>query len=268
MEPSVAAHSVFLFTKPEVGEAFGYKYDGKHADGTFHYTGDGQVGDQSVRTGGNKALLDAPSRGRASRLFRSEGTDTTYLGEFRLDDPPCYRADARDRKLEMRSVLVFRLRQVGDAILDGVSEADPDTPVPEELLLEAADVDQYARQRPDEPPHAVRREAQMVLRYSAWLASRGDEAVRHRIPIPGGGYMFTDVYAKGSQELIEAKASAGRVYVRAGLGQVLDYSRFLKHRGKALLLPTRPSDDLIELLHDHGVGAIWEEGTEFARSDA
>lgn len=59
MEPAVRAQSVFLFTNPAVGEAFGYKYDGWHVDGTFHYTGDGQTGDQSLRTGGNKSLIDA-----------------------------------------------------------------------------------------------------------------------------------------------------------------------------------------------------------------
>jgi hypothetical protein len=72
MEPSVKAESVFLLSKPAVGEAFGYNYDGWHADGTFHYTGDGQEGDQSLSKGGNKALMDAASLGRTVRLFRSE----------------------------------------------------------------------------------------------------------------------------------------------------------------------------------------------------
>jgi hypothetical protein len=42
VEPSLKAESVFLFTNPKAGAAFGYNYDGWHADGTFHYTGDGQ----------------------------------------------------------------------------------------------------------------------------------------------------------------------------------------------------------------------------------
>jgi hypothetical protein len=48
VEPSVKAESVFLFSNPAVGQTFGYNYDGWHADGTFHYTGDGQEGDQSL----------------------------------------------------------------------------------------------------------------------------------------------------------------------------------------------------------------------------
>lgn len=79
--------------------------------------------------------------------------------------------------------------------------------------------------------------------------------------------LFTDVFNKATNELIEAKASAARIYVRAGLGQVLDYGRFLDHKTRALLLPLRPSNDLIELLHAYKVAVIWEEGKSFARSD-
>lgn len=268
MEPAVKAHSVFLFTKPRVGEVFGYKYDGWHADGTFHYTGDGQVGDQTLRSGGNKALLDAPALGRAIRLFRSEGTSTTYIGEFQLPDPPYYRADALDRNREMRSVVVYRLRPLGPVLHSDADTVNDDLPTPEELPLEVVDVEQYALERPDEPPVAVRREALLVQRYAAWLASLDEESVRHRIPIPGGGYVFTDVFNKATSELIEAKASAGRIYIRAGLGQILDLSRFLDHKARALLVPVRPSEDLIELLRSHGVAVIWENGPTFERSAA
>lgn len=267
MEPAVKAESVFLFTQPGAGEAFGYKYDGWHADGTFHYTGDGQVGDQSIRSGGNKAVLDALKLGRAIRLFRSEGTYTTYLGEFHLADPPYYRADALDREGEVRSVLVFRLVPDGTVIRQDADTAGPDTPVPEELPVEAVNVEAYAAQRPDEPREAVRREAKLVGRYIEWLASSGEETCRHRVPIPEGGYLFTDLYNKATDELVEAKASSARTYVRAGLGQLLDYSRFLDHKRKALLVPVRPSTDLVQLLADHGCAVVWEEGKEFYRLD-
>jgi hypothetical protein len=267
MEPAVKAESVFLFSSPNAGEAFGYKYDGWHHEGTFHYTGDGQVGDQSPAEGGNKALLDAERLGRAIRLFRSEGTSTTYLGEFELADPPYYRADAEDRNGEIRSVLVFRLSPLGAIEQEQKDKADPDVSAPQELPVEAHNVETYAAQRPDEPPEAVRREAMLVQRYTGWLNSRGEETVRHRVPIPGGGYLFTDVFNKVTEELVEAKASAARVYVRSGLGQLLDYGRFIDHKSRALLLPLRPSNDLVELLHFYGVSVIWEEAGSFARSD-
>lgn len=266
MEPSVKAQSVFLFTKPRVGELFGYKYDGWHADGTFHYTGDGQEGDQSPDAGGNSSLLNAPSQGRAIRLFRSEKTSTTYVGKFTLADPPYYTADAPDRNGEVRSVLVFRLMPEGDVLHNSADEV-PDYLGPEEIPLEAANVEGYAQARPDEPPVAVRREAELVRRYSEWLKAEGRETVRHRIPIPGSGHLLTDVYDKTTEELIEAKASAARVHVRAGLGQVLDYSRYLDHKRRSLLLPQRPAEDLVALLHTYKVGVIWPAGPGFDRLD-
>lgn len=267
MEPSVKAESVFLFSNPKVGSAFGYNYDGWHSDGSFHYTGDGQEGDQSLRTGGNKSLMDAAGLGRSIRVFRSEDTQTTYLGEFGLLDPPYYRADAPDRNGEIRSVLVFRLAPLGNVVRDQVDDADPDVFSPEELPAKAESLDQYAVKRPDEPPIAVRREAQLVQRYIGWLNSMGETTVSHRLPIPGGGYLLTDLFNKVTEELIEARASAGRVHVHAGLGKLLDCSRFVDHKSCGLLLPVRPSNDLIDLLHAYEVAAIWEDGANFKRSE-
>ncbi|MEP6598088.1 MAG: hypothetical protein ABJB98_01415 [Actinomycetota bacterium] len=218
--------------------------------------------------GGNRALLAAPELGRAIRLFRSESTATTYLGEFLLAEPPYYRADAADRNGEVRSVLVFRLVPEGAAVHDAGDAAPPDVQVPEVLPLEAANIEAYALSRPDEPPIAVRREAKLVAEYEQWLSISGNEAVRHRIPIPDGGYLYTDVFDVRTEELIEAKASAARVCIRAGLGQVLDYGRFIDHRSKALLVPTRPSVDLVELLHAYGVNVIWPTRGGFLRLDA
>lgn len=267
MEPSVKAASVFLFNNPDVGSAFGYNYDGWHSDGLFHYTGDGQVGDQLPTQGGNKSLLDAAKLGRTVRLFRSEGRYTTYLGEFSLEDPAYYRADAPDVKDVVRSVLVFRLRPVGEVVHDAADDADPDTKTPEELALEADNVDKFLVRHPDEPVEAVRREAALVKRYAAWLAAKGEVTVRHRIPIPGGGYLFTDIFNKTTKEVVEAKASAARVAVRSAFGQVLDYSRFLDHERRAILLPTKPATDLVHLLLTHDVAVIWENGRGFERSD-
>lgn len=268
MEPAPKAESIFLFTNPSAGEAFGYKYDGWHQDGTLHYTGDGQVGDQVVSSGGNKSLLDAQGLGRVIRVFRSHGRLTKYLGEFELASPPYYRADALDRHGEVRSVLVFRLTPVGDVIHSPGDAAGPDISTAEQIPIEANNVEKYAAQRPDEPREAVRREAKLVGRYVDWLLAQGQPSVRHRVPIPGGGYLFTDIYNTAIDELIEAKASAARVYIRSGLGQVLDYARFLDHKSKAVLVPVRPSDDLIELLNDHGCSVIWEDGKAFKRCDA
>jgi len=265
MEPAPRAKSVLLFSKPSAGAAFGYKYDGWHDDGSYHYTGDGQEGDQSPEAGGNKSLIDAPALGRAVRVFRSEGVHTTYVGEFELLDPGYYRADAPDRNGEVRSVLVFRLRPVGNVLRQALEDAAPDLKAPQMIALEANDIDAYVMARPDEPPNAVRREAELVKRYATWLGNAGHATARHRIPLPEGGSMLTDIYNVTADELIEAKASSARSYVRSALGQVLDYSRYLNPREKSVLLPTYPGDDLVALLHAHRVGVWWPTGSIFRK---
>lgn len=267
MEPAVRANSVFLFSNPSVGAVYGYKYDGWHRDGTYHYTGDGQVADQSPDTGGNRDLLKAASLGRTIRLFESERTSTTYVGAFELADPPWFPADARDRNHEMRKVIVFRLAPIG-GVARGLVDFAVEPSQPEELPLEASNIDAYVVGRPEEPPVGVRREAELVKAYAEWLAARGEEAVRHRLPLPSGGQLYTDIFNKSRGELLEAKASAARVHVRTGLGQLLDYGRFLNHNRRSLLLPSRPADDLVELLHAHGVGLVWRTDVSFERSDA
>ncbi len=266
MEPAVASNSVFLFTNPSQGPAFGYKYDGWQPDGTFHYTGDGQVGTQNPAQGGNAALLAAASKGRTVRLFRSGETLTTYLGAFELLDPPYFTAPAPDREGNLRDVLVFRLSPIGDALKD---QSDVAAPPPFDVLalpLEALDVDNYERQRPQEPREAVRREAALVRRYAEWLLAHGRDSCRQQIRLPDGTSLYTDLFDLSADELVEAKADADRGSVRAGLGQVLDYGRFVDHSTKALLLPNRPTEDLLELLHYYGVSAVWVAEDDFDRS--
>lgn len=267
MEPAVKSNSMLLFSKPAAGEAFGYVYDGWQEDGTFHYTGDGQVGDQSPDEGGNKSLLSAADLGRTIRLFSSERKNTTYIGAFTLGDPAYRHADAQDRNKEMRSVLVFHLVPDGEVYRRSIDVAPVLAESAEQILLEAVNADTYVAEHPDEPAQAVRREANLVVHYATWLKSKGQNAARHRIAIPEGGYLFTDVYNTTTKELLEAKASTARVYVRTALGQILDYSRYVEHRSRALLLPEEPPADLVTLLHDYKVGVVWRAGQTYQRSD-
>ncbi len=200
------------------------------------------------------------------RLFRSDGTLTTYLGVFELLDPPYFTAPAPDRNGDLRDVLVFRLSPVGDVLRD---QSDVAPPPPYEVLalaLEALDVDNYEQQRPQEPREAVRREAALVRRYAEWLSTDGRDTCRQQIRLPDGTSLYTDLFDLSMDELVEAKADADRNSVRTGLGQVLDYGRFVDHSTKALLLPTRPAEDLLELLQEYGVLAIWVTGDGFDRS--
>ena len=66
-----ASPNVLLFTDPRVGEAHGY-YDGWGENGYFHYTGEGQRGDQTM-TAGNRAILEHLDRLRNLRLIEGSG---------------------------------------------------------------------------------------------------------------------------------------------------------------------------------------------------
>jgi hypothetical protein len=279
IEPSRVTPNVLIFSEPAKGKAHGYTFDGWTPDGVLHYTGEGPVSDQTFRSSGNRAIRDHRESHRALRVFRANSPVATYLGEFELADPPYLTTDAPGEDLSIRSVIVFRLRPVGDydrgdlpdARVFGPAGVD-DIPA-EPITLVAADIEaekniagSYTVEPSDEPVEYQRREAALVDRYKGWLASQGRESGRKRVRIPGeAGTLYTDLHDHEIDELIEAKASSSRVSVRAGLGQLLDYARFVKPASKALLVPSEPRPDLVELLAQHGCGVIWEDGPESGR---
>src|SRR4029079_3149054 len=73
ISPSRVGPYVFLITAVG-GQAYGYIYDGRSdEDGFFHYTGEGQLGDQRM-TQGNRAIRDHQAEGRELHLFEAHGT--------------------------------------------------------------------------------------------------------------------------------------------------------------------------------------------------
>lgn len=259
---------MFLFSDLLTARTYGYDYDGLRSDGFYYYTGAGQVGDQSPQSPGNKALLDARENGRTIRLFESRSPNTTYVGEVVLSDPPYTVRKAPDRDRNIRDVLVFKL-----LLVSGVAETltqirgDDDPLSAVEIPVESSVVDTYLSNVAERYSFARRDEARLVLDYADWLRSRGHSAVRHRVSIPNGPTLYTDLFDKESAEVIEAKSASSRPAVRLGLGQVLDYSRYVDHDSAALLVPDRPADDLVDLLVGHGVSPIWRSDRGFDRAN-
>lgn len=118
IEPSAKSPNIFIYTNPAVGTLHGYDYDGwdSSADDVFHYTGDGQIGDQQF-TGGNKSIAEHFESGRTLRLFealkepaRKGGKRHRYVGAFRLDQANPWRLEtAPGTDGVVRKVIVFRL---------------------------------------------------------------------------------------------------------------------------------------------------------------
>ena len=110
--------------------------------------------------------------------------------------------------------------------------------------------------------HAQRVEAQLLQRYQAWLLQQDRKLVTIRYR-----NIVCDAYEKKRHNLIEAKCSADREYVRMAVGQLLDYAfqgrRTLGRPNLAILLPAKPIQSVIDWLVDMRIGVIWEENESF-----
>ena len=269
--PSKKSPNVLLFSDPVAGERHGY-FDGWRDNGCFDYTGEGQRGDQQMKSG-NAAILHHAEEGRALRLFLGAKGLVTYQGEFALAvDRPWYTTDAPETDDgPTRTVIVFRLTpldvgpQPSASKLDRISREEvEDVPV-EEQWTEKAFV---APSR--DPYEAERREQTLVLAYRDHLVREGHDVRRLKI-LPKGEAkpLFSDLLDRTSNTLIEAKGTVERGSIRMAIGQLLDYKRFVEPAPRlALLVPSRPRDDLTALLASVNVDVIWRDGDDFLGSTA
>lgn len=268
--PSAKTPNVMIFTDPIAGERHGY-YDGWMPDGLFHYSGEGQYGDQRMLSG-NASILNHEAEGRALRVFQGARGNVTYIGRFAAEG--WYEADAPETgDGPLRKVIVFKLRpldtpakhpgtKVGRLLAEQhetVSEIDI-----ERLETEKTFVDPNR-----EPYEAERRESKLVLDFSAYLRTKGYRVIRQRI-LPSGGEtrpLLTDLYVPDLDLLIEAKGSVTRENMRMALGQLIDYNRFVRAKYRAVLVPSKPRPDLAELAKSAGQAVIWPEGKGYKCSE-
>lgn len=166
---------MFLFTDPAKGAQYGYLHDGwRETDDLFHYTGEGQVGDQQI-VQGNRAIRDHADEGREVHLFNAHAGDATYVGQLEYVDH--YEVDAPElgsEDLDARSAIIFRLRPV--TFEPGTSRSRLDNldhePV-KEVSVEQHLTETMLLTPNHEPREAERREQKLVLAYLAHLTSQG-----------------------------------------------------------------------------------------------
>ena len=285
IEPSSRSQNVFVYSDPAAGKIHGYTYDGWSVSGdVFLYTGEGPSGDQRF-TAGNKAIRDHVSAGRVLRLFIADGVTVgtsekiqTYIGKFSLSSlTPFVRAEAPGADGLARSVIVFRLVPTGDvhrrvqdnSVFDDASrelglDLEPEakaasvahsTEIPEEQNQNKV----YDKKATSEAV-ARRREADLVDRFRIFAGGIGYSFTRYKVRPPGEiGYLYTDIADQATGTLYEVKATSTREAVRMALAQLLDYRRHLDPNLRhAVLLPSRPSEDLISLLREHSVACVYE----------
>ena len=249
------------------GQPHGY-FDGWRADRCFHYTGEGQRGDQTMKSG-NAAILNHVAKGRSLRVFMGARGIVTYEDEFELDaEQPWYTTEAPETGGgPVRNVIVFRMRPTTidpkplttdlDALLDRQVE---DVPI-ESQWTEKAFVE------PSRAPYeAERREQKLVIALRDHLRARHHEVVRLKIVPPGEAKpLFSDLLDRTTGTLVEAKGSAERGAIRMAIGQLADYKRFATPAPKtlAVLLPSPPRADLRELLASENIQVIWPTSNGF-----
>jgi hypothetical protein len=276
IEPADESSNVFLYTDPEVGARFGYDFDGD-PDGSgevFFYTGMGKRGDQQLSARNGSVLNHVEDR-RSLRLFeftgRSvEGSQTKlheYLGEFRIDESdPFTIEDALDEDDEQRTVIVFKLRPVGAVKTSdrSRSSAVPSATSHADLVdVESNEVEEFEQRRSDETVVARKREAELTKEFRVYLEAKGHEVKRYRLTVPSSiSPLFTDEFDLTDGVLYEAKASASRQSIRMAIGQLFDYRRYIDRDDVSLsvLVPTRPSDDMIDLLASLDIGCVVRSG--------
>ncbi len=112
---------------------------------------------------------------------------------------------------------------------------------------------------------AERVESGLVRRYRHWLDPEG-ERLRGMVIPADGSLLRVDIYDLHLNLLIEAKAASSRNHLRQAVGQLIDYQRYLSPRPwLAILVPQKPSRDLLGLPHEVGVELIWEENGGFTQ---
>ena len=265
ISPSAKEPVVLLFADPVSGPEHGY-VDGEQADGFYHYTGEGQRGDQ-VMMRGNKAIRDHTLTGRELHLFQAtgKGKPITYIGEFRYEDD--YDADAPEtRGGPIRRVIIFRLKPLAPISRAGqgdIKKAKVNSI--EEVPVESCNTEKAVVEPSRELYESERLEAKLVERFIAWSRSVGHEYKRFKIVPRGEGKpIFSDLYSKETNQLIEAKGSVSRDAIRMAIGQLFDYRRFAPGKTNlTILLPEYPRPDLAELIESAGISIIHEKNGDF-----
>jgi hypothetical protein len=270
ISPSSKRRRIFLFWSPAVGEQHGY-YDEFREDGSFYYTGAGQYGDQQLRDA-NRVLLNHRRDGRRVHLFAGAGGSVEYVTELEIDEEePYYETEAPETgDGPLRRVFVFKFNPVGGEVpharskLDGVIE-----PGVEVVPIENRWTEKFFVNPSGEEYEAERREQKLVQNLEAYLRRQGHDAARLKI-VPAGERrpIFSDVYDRTAELLIEAKGTVARDELRMAIGQLFDYRRFAPSGTRlAVLLPEKPRPDLTALLASAGVHVIWPDGVGFQSDD-
>jgi hypothetical protein len=265
--PSRQSPNVFVFSDPTTGAKYGYN-DRWESGPVFHYTGEGQVGDQKM-TGGNLAILRHAEDGRALRLFKGVRGVVRYEGEFILDaEVPSYIGHAPDRNGSIREVIIFRMRPAGGKYPlpapTYMSFGAPSNVVSEDTSIAPAEPFAVDPNKIDRGTRGHNR-TQNLLR--SFLEDKGIKTLQ---PTTEGPDFDLGWVYRGTWFVAEVKSltlANETKQLRLALGQVLDYQDILSRRHtnvRAVIAVETPIRDRrwVALCEGHGVILVWPETFE------
>jgi hypothetical protein len=151
------------------------------------------------------------------------------------------------------------------AIPDGFRHPPLTHPLARPIPIERGNSEPFEQRFEAATRTAYRREQVLVERLERHLQERGHDVSRHAITLPDGTELRSDLMDHDTGLLVEAKAAATRPSIRMAIGQLADYVRCINPppKARAVLVPERPVDDLVELLDALDVAVIWPSGNDF-----
>ncbi len=109
------------------------------------------------------------------------------------------------------------------------------------------------------------REQHLIFAYRDYLEEQGHKVKRHMYSPHGvSSPIVCDLVDETGSMIYEAKGDVRRNSVRMAIGQLLDYRRFEQMpMNLAVLLPRRPSLDIIEFIRSVPASAVWRTRSSF-----
>jgi hypothetical protein len=267
ISPSRTTPNILVFTDPRSGERHGY-FDQWAADDSFHYSGEGQRGDQTM-TRGNLAILSYRADGRALRVFQGASGTVQYVGQFVLDElePFTITTAPSTNDGPPRQVIRFHLLPIDRAVTTAErgSLGRPFRRRDEDVEITSREAIAY--RDPDAAGRGLRAHNRLQNRLSDLVETAGYTPIDPESPIdPAFDLAWFDGPTLFVVEVKSCTQDNQTQQLRLGIGQVLDYEDTLLARGHTvqavLYVEEQPADPRWSgLAQRHGIRLIWP-GTE------
>jgi hypothetical protein len=105
---------------------------------------------------------------------------------------------------------------------------------------------------------AKKLESELVSAYELWLSK-----TQRELGCLTFGRIRCDAFEKERRNLLEAKASGKREYIRMAVGQLLDYGFLARNEfpnpNLAVLLPKKPTGDILRWLSSCKISVVWRQ---------